>query len=174
MILAIDPGNEQSGWVVIDDDLRPVKFGKTGNEELLQIIKTQKMRVDAVCIEMMQNHGHLVGNHVLWSCVWIGRFTEVATCPVHYVYRHEEKLHVCGKAAASDTDIRHALIQRFAKHDRKTGKGTKTNPDWFFGFAADIWQAYAVAITYAETKGAKSGMYAALRGLQSASGTRRR
>lgn len=35
MILAIDPGNRQSAYVVMDKDLRPLEFEKVENEELL-------------------------------------------------------------------------------------------------------------------------------------------
>ena len=35
MILAIDPGNIESGYVYLDNDLKIVKFGKIKNEELL-------------------------------------------------------------------------------------------------------------------------------------------
>ena len=36
VILAIDPGNAQSGWCIIDrETMKPQDFGKTDNNELL-------------------------------------------------------------------------------------------------------------------------------------------
>lgn len=96
-----------------------------------------------------------VGRDVFETCEWVGRFTQAARTvwkPVEYVYRRDEKLHICGDSKANDTNIRHALIERFASHDFARGKGTKKNPDFFYGFHRDIWQAYATGIVYIETK----------------------
>ena len=84
------------------------------------------------------------------TCEWIGRFKQIFDgrgIPYHIVTRKEEKLNICGSPRANDTTIRHALIDRFASHDFRTGKGTKANPDFFYGFRADQWSAYAVATT---------------------------
>ena len=41
-----------------------------------------------------------------------------------------------------------SLINRFAKFDYRTGKGTKKKPDYFYGFNHDIWQAFALGIAF--------------------------
>jgi len=154
IVLAIDPGNVESAFCMINTEtLRPIDFGKVKNEELLFIL--EKCFCGLVVIERVASYGMAVGKDVFETCEWVGRFTQVARTvyyPVEYIYRKDEKLHICGDSRANDTNIRHALIDRFARHDFKTGKGTKKNPDFFYGFKSDIWAAYAVGITYIETK----------------------
>ncbi len=155
-ILAIDPGNVLSGWCILDDNtLKPLNFDKSLNQDLLAILSNQDSMTppDAVVIERVASYGMAVGKEVFQTCEWIGRFTQRAQdlgLPVGYVYRREEKVHICGDSRAKDSNIRQALIDRFAQHDLKNGKGTKKDPDWFYGFRADIWMAYAVGLTYIE------------------------
>lgn len=155
-ILAIDPGNVLSGWCILDDNtLKPLNFDKSLNQDLLAILSNQDSMTppDAVVIERVASYGMAVGKEVFQTCEWIGRFTQRAQdlgLPVGYVYRREEKVHICKDSRAKDSNIRQALIDRFAQHDLKNGKGTKKDPDWFYGFRADIWMAYAVGLTYIE------------------------
>ena len=149
-VLAIDPGNRQSAWCMIDvETLRPLFFDKEENQVVLTAV--QHIPYDRIVIERVASYGMAVGRDVFETCEWVGRFTQAARVPPDYVYRQEEKLHICGDSRAKDTNIRRALIDRFAQHDIKNGKGTKKNPDWFYGFSADVWAAYAVGITYIET-----------------------
>ena len=149
-VLAIDPGNRQSAWCMIDvETLRPLFFDKEENQVVLTAV--QHIPYDSIVIERVASYGMAVGRDVFETCEWVGRFTQAARVPPDYVYRQEEKLHICGDSRAKDTNIRRALIDRFAQHDLKNGKGTKKNPDWFYGFSADVWAAYAVGITYIET-----------------------
>ena len=86
-----------------------------------------------------------VGQTVFETCVWIGRFKEIAEAQnikVDYIYRKDEKMNLCYSMKAKDSNIRQALIDRFGV------VGTKKNPGWFYGFKKDIWAAYAVGITY--------------------------
>lgn len=66
-----------------------------------------------------------VGKEVFDTCLWIGRFTELAILQgigVEYIYRKEEKMNICQSMKAKDSNIRQALIDRFGV------VGTKKNP----------------------------------------------
>ena len=157
-VIAIDPGNVQSAYCIVDvETLKPLDFGKVENEELKAYIKTIRFQEeDRAAIETLANFGNVVGRDVLDTAIWIGRFAETLDRklihPADMVRRTDEKMHICGSTRANDKDIRLALIDRFCTHDFKTGKGTKGNPDFFYGFRADVWSAYAVALTYIETQ----------------------
>ena len=158
-ILAIDPGPVESAYVVLDRDFKPIDFDKLPNADILSVVNaistnnsTHSRGLWRLAIEMIASYGMAVGREVFETCVWIGRFTQAAEpLQANYIYRKDVTLHLCNSPRASDSNVRHALIDRFAAHDFKNGKGTKKNPDWFHGFHSDIWAAYAVAVTYADT-----------------------
>ena len=158
-VLAFDPGNVESAYCLIDAETRrPIEFGKVQNETALRYIYASNggaRRAEAVIIEMVASYGMAVGKSVFDTCVMIGRLTEAANqigVPYDYIYRIEEKVTICHDSKAKDANIRQALIDRFAQHDLKNGKGTKKNPDWFYGFAKDEWAAYAVGTTWLDKK----------------------
>lgn len=150
-ILAIDPGNRQSAFVVLDGDtLQPLEFDKIDNFSLLD--KLADMEPMHMAIEMVASYGMPVGAEVFETCVWIGRFWQATSWMVSksYVFRREEKLAICHSPRANDATIRQALVDRFAPGVPNKGKGTQKDPGWFYGFRADIWQAYAVGVTWAD------------------------
>ena len=152
MILAIDPGNELSGFVVVEHDgekiLRVAHKGKILNEKLLLLIGRTPVSW-AVAIEMVASYGMPVGAEVFDTCVWIGQFTHAAKGRrIERIYRKEEKLYLCGKLTAKDSNITQALVDRFAPMQPNKGKGTKSNPGFFYGFGKDMWAAMAVATAY--------------------------
>ena len=151
MILAIDPGTTESAYCLIDDDYKPIEFGKVENEDLLFGIK-HKLLFNKIVIEMVASYGMPVGREVFETCVWIGRFKQAAldsTVPkVNLMYRKDVKMNLCNTTKAKDSNIIQALIDRFAYGVPNRGKGYKKSPGYFYGFKADIWQAYALGVAY--------------------------
>ncbi len=155
MILAIDPGNIESGIVLIDDKtLRPVIAEKIDNEELLENIYSEFYKnYYNVAIEKIASYGMPVGETTFDTCIWIGRFYEAIYnkypgVDIEFIYRKDEKINLCNSMKAKDSNIVQALIDRFAPNTPNKGKGSKKEPGWFYGFKKDIWQAYAVGVTY--------------------------
>lgn len=159
-ILAIDPGNTLSGYALIDPETcRPLRVGKIPNDEVLHLVR--HTNYDHLAIEMIASYGMSVGKEVFDTCVWIGRFVQQhlewrdawpdkEPAAHSLVYRRDVKLHHCHSAKAKDANITQALIDRFAYGEPNRGKGTKAAPGWFHGFAADMWQAYALAVLTAD------------------------
>ena len=149
-ILAIDPGDIMSGYALLEmPDFKLLEFGKKENSELRSVFPKLKEKCDKIAIEMIASYGMAVGRNVFDTCVWIGRFRELLG-PLHYVYRKDEKMCLCGDMKAKDANIRLALIDRYAKFDFKNGKGTKKQPDSFYGVSGDVWAAIAVGVAFYE------------------------
>jgi len=152
-VLAIDPGNIYSGYALIDEDYKPIECGKIENTILEKKLFTNSFGLtpyDIVTIEMVKSYGMQVGQTVFDTCIWIGRFTEILVInrghmPT-YVGRKEYILALCGSTKAKDSNVIQYLIDRFAPDTPNRGKGSKKEQGWFYGFKADVWQAYAIAV----------------------------
>lgn len=155
-VFAIDPGPRQSAYCVLcAETLRPLDFEILPNEDLRRLIRQMDFcEDDRAAVEMLQSYGNLIGRDVLETSFWVGRFFETLVRriqePPALVFRMEERMHICQNSRAGDAEIRRALIDRFCDHDFRTGRGTRAAPDWFRGFRADIWAAYAVGLTAIE------------------------
>jgi len=155
-ILAIDPGNTMSAFVLIDSDLRPAWFDKCPNDDLLErlgdLVSPEYEGATRAAIEMVSAYGMPVGAEVFETCVWIGRFQQRLDqlVPVEFVKRGPIKVHHCNSSRAKDSNITQALVDRFAAGQRNKGKGTIAEPGWFYGFHTDLWQAYALAVYVAD------------------------
>lgn len=150
-VLALDPGDTQTGYCFIDTDtLRPLRFGKEDDQNVLLLVQMETY--DLLVSERVASYGMAVGRNVFETCEWVGRYTQASHAPVAYIYRKEVVLHICNSPRGNDATIRRALIDRFATHDRTNGKGSKKRPDFFFGFRADMWAAYAAGLAYIETE----------------------
>ena len=142
-ILAIDPGTEQSGWVVFIDG-RVIDSGVWSNEELLKRVAILPWDY-VLSIEMIASYGMAVGKEVFATCVWIGRYIQAFRAPdaVKLVFRKDVKMHLCGTPRAKDSNIRQALI------DMLGAPGTKKEQGGTYGIKSHAWAALGVAVTTA-------------------------
>jgi hypothetical protein len=155
--LAIDPGNQLSAYCVVDGQCLPLVFEKLSNDQLIRLMQKEidgEYGVGRVVIEMVASYGMAVGADVFETCVWIGRFAQVAHAvgvPVELIKRIPVKVHHCYSSRATDGAIAQALVDRFAPGEPNHGKGTKKAPGFFYGFSGDIWQAMALAVYAIDT-----------------------
>lgn len=147
-ILALDPGTTETAFVLWDGQ-KVLEAEHWPNAEVRQVLIGREY--DLCACEMIASYGMAVGREVFETCVWIGRFVEVAREPVQLVYRKDVKLHLCHSPRAKDANVRQALI------DRLGPQGTKKNPGPTHGMRSHLWAALAVAV-YAFDAKAKEEM----------------
>lgn len=144
-ILAIDPGTDESGWVILDDQ-RILASGVYPNETMLSMVKVSNYgEMDGLAIEMIASYGMAVGREVFETCVWIGRFKQAWRIPndVMLIYRRDVKLHLCGTTNAKDANVRKALIDLLGPQGTKKAQGAT------YGVKSHAWAALGVAATVA-------------------------
>ena len=161
IIIAIDPGNVVSGYVVINaDDYTIYGKGIADNTELIETIDMVLLepvvnnlelnyRQIKVVIEGFKSYGMPIGQTTIDAIWWSGRFFEFYNYYNPYtLYRKDIKLNLCGKTNAKDTNVTGALVERFTPNLPNFGKGTKKEQGYFYGFKKDIWAAMGIAVTY--------------------------
>lgn len=170
-IMAIDPGTTESAYVILDDQYQILSADKVGNDVILSII-ADAPGLDAVIIEDIEPRysstdrsaaGAVMGQSTIETIKAFGRFSWQAALRglmVGSIFRRDERscliptkrngLPPLPETAPKHADgqIRASLIRRFARHDQERGRGTKANPDTFYGFHGDMWQAMAVGVTW--------------------------
>lgn len=99
-IIAIDPGNRQSAYCVIDcNTLRPLEFGKVDNEELRnKLVFANEQGWQWAAIEMVASYGMAVGREVFDTVLWIGRFYEALSIQMAQKPRQHGHPRLCGPA----------------------------------------------------------------------------
>jgi hypothetical protein len=143
MILSLDPGTTHTAFVQFDQQ-KIVDHGHLPNAEIRQILIGREY--DRVACEMIASYGMAVGASTFETCVWIGRFIEVARVDVELIFRKDIKLFLCGTMRAKDANIRQALIDKIGT------QGTKAQPGPTYGIKSHSWAALAVAVYAAQQK----------------------
>ena len=160
-VLAIDPGNTHSGWVLMDGRTVLKGASEEPNESLRLIVMQHAIvpvdSIDLIAIEWIQNFGMTVGKEVFHTCRWVGRFQDAAEhnlkqCKL--VYRRDVKMHLCQSARAKDKNIRQAIIDLYPATGggARPYKGTKEQPGPLRMVSGHMWSAIGVALTVQESE----------------------
>jgi len=156
IVLAVDPGSEQSAFVLYDAEKNIIPtMGLKENEILVNILEScevHEKKHTHVVIEYPAPRGQPMYTQLVKTIWWIGRFEQAMGIDAHHMDRKDVKMTLCGSTRAKDANVRAALISRFkASGGGKTPEiGTKSNPGPLYGVKKDIWAALAVAITFAD------------------------
>lgn len=152
MILGIDPGNEQSGWCLVNVAVSvsggPVlsvgSAGKDVNERIRERLAWtfELPPPEAIVIENIQSYGGAVGRSTFDTCIEIGRFVEVGfqcAIPVILIPRPEYvRWHCDGARKVNDSVLRQALLLKY-------GGDRKGEPLHMLKGGTDKRSAFAVA-----------------------------
>ena len=150
-IIAIDPGSTESAYVQWNG-IAIYDKGILNNPTLLKYLRQTPLYYTLV-IEQIRSYGMAVGATVFDTVFWTGRFCEAFDNQggkFYQVPRLQIKQHLCHDSRAKDSNIIQALVDRFAYGQKNRGKGTKKDNGFFYGFKADIWQAFALAVMWVD------------------------
>lgn len=177
-LLALDPGNIRTAWLVYDTSTREViDHNLEPNEQVLTRVLGHEFSPDHLAVEMVACYGMAVGVEVFETVLWIGRYIQAWGQGHTKFYRKAIKLKLCGSSKAKDGNVRQAIIDRFggdsvavggvrckrckgkgwtgrqhARCEPCGGEGWESKPGPLHGIAGDCWSALAVALTFADLK----------------------
>jgi len=147
MILAIDPGSEQSAIVFWDGETETIhEMGIFPNETLVKELPGRHHVGRSLVIEEIRSYGMPVGLSIFQTVFWSGRFAQAWRGDFNMLPRGKVKMHLCHTMRAKDSNIRQTLIDRFGV------PGTKKKPGLTYGLKKDLWAAFALAVTFYDTE----------------------
>ena len=148
-LIAIDPGTEKSGVVLLDFRFgQPIwSPGILDNKALLAELRRGTFASALFAIEQIRSYGMAIGATTLDTVEWSGRFIEAwqrqTGCgddSVLRIPRIQVKSRLCHSGRAKDSNVRQALIDRFGE------PGTKYKPGVLYGISSHLWSALAVGV----------------------------
>ncbi len=156
-ILAIDPGSEKSGWVLLEDGL-PTVSGWWDNHRMRGGIETQREKPAPThfVIEKVMSYGMGVGESVFETVYWSGIFAETWRAgPLGNTFsrvpRLDVKMALCHDSRAKKGHVNQSLKDHY---DTQNPVGTKKNRGPLYDFVRNSgdglthrWDALALAVT---------------------------
>jgi hypothetical protein len=165
-IVAIDPGERESGIVLFNADTDSVAAHHVlSNDDALEILtQLWEFNYEAVLvIEGATPYGSPLKSELIETLEWSGRFKQRwldLGGRVEKVTRTAVKKHLLGRVSGKDAEVRGMLMERWggehaALGTKASGKGKNritAAPGPLSGLKTHEWAALAVAVTYADTR----------------------
>ena len=152
--MGLDPGTSSSAIVGYSGHTTSDAL-LASNEEILAWLK-EKARLEGdsrpmLVIEKIASYGLAVGESTFQTVFWSGRFAEAyGIDKVDRITRGEVKMHLCRNMRAKDANVRMALLDKFGGKEKAIGN--KKNKGIMHGITSHRISAFAVAVTYYETR----------------------
>jgi hypothetical protein len=151
IVFAIDPGNIQSGYVFFGvEDEKIHAFGKDDNDVVIGFMRKNAAKIAYIAIEEIKGWGK-IGDTIIQTCFWTGRFIQVAKdlgLPVTLIPRKSVITQLTGNPKANDKDGTDYLKARF-----EPGLKAKERPyRKLKGFKKDAWQALLLAVAFSDLR----------------------
>lgn len=149
-ILAIDPGEKSSGWVLCDG-IDVIDYGHEPNEQMLD---TMPQRLFDLMILEEITYGMRVGRQIMRTVFWSGAFACAALMrdkQVRLLPRSTVKKTLCpGVVRPKDKDVIRAVKTRYPKTGggARPEVGTPKQPGPLLGIKDHCWQALALVHTW--------------------------
>jgi len=159
-VLAIDPGPEKSGFVVLkyisNNDIKILDKGYLDNNSINKkicsiLIKNPNINI---VIEGVISYGMPIGKSTLETAVWSGRFfqktKDLGRKKVFFLNRKDVRITLCGSMRAKTKNIKQALKDRFGEIGKKNNRGKlyDIKTDLPKGALDHVWSSLAIAVTY--------------------------
>jgi hypothetical protein len=153
--IGIDPGPEYSAYVVTDE-YEPMYCAKVENSNMRGLLVNGNIidnHVARLVIEVpvcRKWSGQSICITAIWVGIFLSAWPRMAQAMVDMLTRQAVRMHTVGKKA-TDASIREYLIERFDKDSferNKSGVYVDKGSTYFAGFHDDIWQAYALVVTF--------------------------
>jgi hypothetical protein len=154
-ILAIDPGPVESAWVMMEN-LKIVQSGKEECETLRKGLDHDYWDHDVLAMEEIVGR-KWSGREVTDTAFWSGRLCEASAASFTLINRSKIRWHIGQDKRTTDSKIITKLIERFTPDiyqqfvDKELTRNKMINAareKYFKGFTKDIWQAYALGVTW--------------------------
>lgn len=158
-IIAIDGGTDKSAYVILRPlEPRICEYGILDNESMLSRLRELRIESskssgrDQFVVEQIKSYGNAIGDSLLHTCVWNGRFIEAWIGESERTYtflpRKTVVTELCGRSTARDTNVRQALIDYYADRMGERAKDITRKGGALSSIKKDMWSALGIATAH--------------------------